>query len=111
MEIKMGIIKFIKDRIDIFKNDLYLRRLRYALRRLETPFHNDIDEDERNYLIEIIKWLHDYYDGSPDVYSDGSPDIKLRKILSKPSKFSSPRDHVYSRVLLHWKEYKRIDGF
>lgn len=107
----MWIPKFMKEYIKKYKRELHIRRLKYALSRLNTPHHNDLEECERPYLIEVVSWLLSYYQGDPDASGDGPPEDRLRKILAKSSTLATPRDHVYSRVLLYWKEHKRIEGF
>lgn len=103
--------KFIKDYFKKRNREKYEARLKYAIKRLKSPYHDDIDTRDRKYRLEAVKWLYLYYMGEPDFVSDGPPETKLRKILSKPTRDVTLRDHVYTKVFYYWKEYKRVEGF
>ncbi len=89
----------------------YLDRLTYALKKLGKPYHNDIADEDRVYRQEIVHWLYLYYRGEPEFVGEGTPKIKLAKILAKSSCDATKRDHVHVKILVHWNEYKRIEGF
>ena len=89
----------------------YISNLEYVLHRLNHPHHNDIDDKDRRYKIEAVRWLREYYQGNPDFVADGPPETKLMKILSKPTRDVTLRDHVYTKVFYYWKEHKRVEGF
>lgn len=93
------------------RNRIHIKHLRYAMTRLMKPYHDDIDERDREYRLEAVNWLHQFYLGNPDFVGDGPPEIKLKKILSKPTRDVTLRDHVYTKVFYYWKEYKRVEGF
>lgn len=89
----------------------FISNLEYVVARLQSPHHKDLDERDRQYKIEAVKWLIEYYRGTPDFVADGSPETKLKKLLSKPTRDVTLRDHVYTEVLYYWKEHRRVEGF
>lgn len=90
----------------------YMGRLEYAIKRLEKPVDGlSFSEKDRLYKLEIARWLFAYYMGHSDAVGEGSPEIKLRKLLRKGSFEVTPRDYVYIGVLHNWIERKRIEGY
>lgn len=94
-----------------WQRNKYISRLEYAIERLKFPHHDDLDIRDRRYKIEAVEWLHAYYLGDSDFVADGPPELKLKKILSKPTRDVTLRDHVYTKVFYHWKECRRVEGF
>lgn len=101
----------IKDILRERRRRKYISNLEYVLHRLNHPHHDDLDSRDRRYKIEAVRWLQEYYRGNYDFLTDGPPDVKLEKILSKPTRDVTLRDHVYTKVLYYWKEHKRVEGF
>jgi len=93
------------------KRRKYISNLEYVLHRLQNPHHDDLDDRDRKYKIEAVQWLQEYYKGNYDFLSDGPPEVKLKKILSKPTRDVTLRDHVFTKVLYYWKEHHRVEGF
>jgi hypothetical protein len=89
----------------------YIRNLEYVIARLESPHHDDLDERDRKYKLEAVFWLREYYSGNSDFIADGPPELKLKKILSKPTRDVTLRDHVFTKVFYYWKEHRRVEGF
>lgn len=88
-----------------------LSNLSYVIARMKAPHHEDVDKCDTKYRLEAVCWLYEYYKGTPDFVADGPPDVKLKKILSKPTRDVSLRDHVFTRVFYYWKEHRRVEGF
>jgi len=89
----------------------YRARLTYAIERLEEPQYDDLGEEDRQYKLEIIRWLLAYYMGDTDAIGEGTPEIRLAKTLRKKSHECTSRDLIYAGILFNWKEYKRIEGY
>jgi hypothetical protein len=94
-----------------YKLSKYRARLSYAIERLEKPRYDDLGEEERQYKLEIVRWLLAYYIGDTDATGEGTPEIRLIKTLRKKAHECTTRDHVYAGILFNWKEYKRIEGY
>lgn len=106
----MWMPKFLKKRIAKYKTERYLSRLKYAMVRLEKPFHDDIDPRDREFRLEAVKWLFFYYKGDSDIIAEGPPDLKLEKVLAKPTRDVTLRDHVFAKVLYYWTKHKLVEG-
>jgi hypothetical protein len=101
----------IKNWLREYQRRKYCAHLEYAITRLSNPHHDDLDSRDRRYKVEAVKWLHAYYLGDSDFVADGPPELKLKKILSKPTRDVTLRDHVYTKVFYYWKEHRRVEGF
>lgn len=90
----------------------YIGRLEYAIRKLEKPINRaSFSEKDRQYKLEIARWLWAYYKGFDDAVGEGSPEIRLSKLLKKGSFEVTARDYVYVSMLHNWIEHKRIEGY
>lgn len=94
----------------MFAHKRRLRRLIYALSKLQHPEVMP-DETERAVHIETIQWLIKYYKGDADANAQGTPEMKLDKILKTPVKQFTNLNVIESRILSHWIQYEHIDGF
>jgi hypothetical protein len=92
------------------KRAKYLKRLKYALERMNNPYYDEINERDRKYRLKAIHWLYLYYQGDPDIRSEGPPELKMKKTLSLPTSDVSKKDFVFVRILAYWIEHKRIEG-
>lgn len=106
----MWVPKFLRKKFDNYKKKRYISRLKYAMSRLSNPFHDDIDPRDRKYRLEAVRWLLCYYEGDTDITAEGPPSLKLEKVLAKPTRDVTLRDHVFTKVLYYWDKHKLVEG-
>lgn len=87
-----------------------LNRLIYAYEKLQDESLG-MDNTTRLLTLEATVWLIRYYKGDADAVGEGSPDIRLEKLLRTPVSQFTNRELIHSRVLSHWIQYEHIDGF
>jgi len=104
------ISRFFKRTTEL-KRKRYLKRLQYALDKLENPVHNDFAELDNRFRRNAIGWLINYYRGVPRAIEDGPPELKFKRLLSKPVSCIEVSDYVFMKVLYDWIEHKRVEGF
>jgi len=102
-----AIYKFIKEQ----KEEVYLTRLGYARANLSNTIDNKYLDKERAMTFRAVNWLYAYYNEIPEAMAEGSPDVRLSKLLSKLSGDITGEDYIFIKVLYNWKMYKRVEGY
>lgn len=93
------------------KKNTYLKRLRFTFAQMEQHPEEGPFGNERKYTLEIIVWLIRYYSGNEDAKTEGTPEIKLSKLLRTSKESFSERDLVQAKILSYWSQYKHIEGY
>jgi hypothetical protein len=94
-----------------FSKKRYLKRLRYALNKLEHPVYNDFAELDNRFRRAAINWLIAYYSEDRPAVDVGTPEVLFKKLISKPVSCIEVQDYVFIKVLHDWIEHKRVEGF
>lgn len=103
--------KFVQTVFRPAKVKIYIKRLKFAYEMLEKYPDEGPKGLEREATIETVVWLIRYYKGHPDAVIEGTPEIKLAKLLRTSSHLFNTRQLATAKVLSHWTQYKHIEGY